>query len=250
MAQSFRFFGQKVLSVVVILVAGALSTACSTHTQRLELGELTGPPRGVFDFCVAHPEECEADAAFKVEPSTLIATAGGAGEAKSADTPPAPARSLGDADEGWTPDLMTLAHLVNAEINARIEYRTDQEVWGVEEAWRLPLSISGVSVGDCEDYALEKRRALINHGVSADRLSIATVWSAATGDHAVLVVRTDEADYVLDNAVDEILPVGATRYRWNLIQTGPHLLTWRQAARASAGGQTPTAGAATTARTG
>ena len=38
--------------------------------------------------------------------------------------------------------------------------RTDMEMWGREEVWSYPEGI-----GDCEDYALEKRRQLMALGV-------------------------------------------------------------------------------------
>jgi predicted transglutaminase-like cysteine proteinase len=56
-----------------------------------------------------------------------------------------------------------------------------------------------VAAGDCEDYALTKRRKLIALGWSARALRIAVARTASVEGHAVLVVATSQGDLVLDN---------------------------------------------------
>lgn len=83
---------------------------------------------------------------------------------------------------------------VNNAVNAAVEPRTDAEIWGEEEVWSYPTAI-----GDCEDYALEKRRRLMALGVPAGDLLV-TVARQPNGDgHAVLTVRTSRGDFILDN---------------------------------------------------
>lgn len=68
--------------------------------------------------------------------------------------------------------------------------------------------------------------ALIAAGVPAERLRLATAWSRMTGDHAVLILRLDDGDYVLDNTTPHIYNVADTAYRWDALQTGDSLLHW------------------------
>lgn len=195
----------------VIALAALASAACTSHgsgASQLTTAELIAPPQGVFHFCINRQEECGLGPQETTKPD------------EGAKLVSEPAAEMSD-DE-----VMILARQVNASINSAISYRTDYEQWGREETWLLPLSEEGVEYGDCEDYALEKRRELLAHGVPADRLSLATAWSELTGLHAVLIVRTSEADYVLDNATPHIARVGATNYTWRSLQTGSHLLSW------------------------
>jgi predicted transglutaminase-like cysteine proteinase len=53
-----------------------------------------------------------------------------------------------------------------------------------------------------------------------------TAWSEWTGQHAVLILRLDAGDYVLDNTTPHILNVSQTSYQWQAIQTGSSLLEW------------------------
>ena len=43
---------------------------------------------------------------------------------------------------------------VNDFYNRRIQFRDDQEVWGVVDYWASPLETLEKGRGDCEDYAL------------------------------------------------------------------------------------------------
>ncbi|MBL8578905.1 MAG: transglutaminase-like cysteine peptidase [Mesorhizobium sp.] len=83
---------------------------------------------------------------------------------------------------------------INNAVNAAVEPRTDMDIWGKEEVWSYPTN-----VGDCEDYALEKRRRLMEIGVAPGDLLI-TVARQPNGDgHAVLTVRTSRGEFILDN---------------------------------------------------
>ena len=78
--------------------------------------------------------------------------------------------------------------------------------------------------GDCEDYALAKRRELINQGWAASTLLIAVVRQQSGAGHAVLMARTDRGDLVLDNQDGDI-------HLWN---ETPYIYLKRQS-RANAG---------------
>jgi predicted transglutaminase-like cysteine proteinase len=88
--------------------------------------------------------------------------------------------------------------LVEVQNTVQIEgtYRLDQT-----HTW-APLSEKGW-VGDCKDFALEKRKELMAKGYEAKRLVIWAAWE--NGAHAVLVV--DRA-WVLDSQRDGIKPLG------------------------------------------
>lgn len=143
------------------------------------------------------------------------------------------AASFARAEDGRllaAPELFALLNRVNQRINMQIRPRDDIETYGVAEYWALPLTVEGTAEGDCEDYALEKRQALLEAGVPDSALFLAVGHSAATGRHAVLVVSTDQGDYVLDNMTPHILPWGETPYQWQLRQVPGDLLSWRHIA--------------------
>ena len=61
---------------------------------------------------------------------------------------------------------------------------------------------------------LEKRRDLMLKGISLADLLITVVRKPDGEGHAVLTVRTDQGDYVLDNLNDAVKPWEATGYRY------------------------------------
>jgi len=87
---------------------------------------------------------------------------------------------------------------------------TDQEHWGVVEKWDLPTD----GYGDCEDYVLLKRKTLIDAGWPRQSLLITVVRDKNGDGHAVLTVKTDKGEFVLDNQNENILPWSQTGYRF------------------------------------
>jgi predicted transglutaminase-like cysteine proteinase len=83
---------------------------------------------------------------------------------------------------------------VNAHFNATVVPETDEDLYHVAEFWTYPHGF-----GDCEDIALAKRRELIADGWPASTLLLAVVRESNGEGHAVLMVRTDRGDLVLDN---------------------------------------------------
>ena len=79
--------------------------------------------------------------------------------------------------------------------------------------------------GDCEDYVLAKRQALIAKGFPPSALRVAYVKTAAGEGHALLVVRTNDGDYVLDNLTTSIRKLAASGYRVQSI-AGSDPLVW------------------------
>lgn len=91
---------------------------------------------------------------------------------------------------------------VNRAVNAEIAFVPDPEEFGFEDYWTLPQE----GWGDCEDFALEKRRRLAEAGLPAAAMRLAVVQHRLLlFSHAVLTVDTDRGGIVLDDRHDEIL---------------------------------------------
>jgi predicted transglutaminase-like cysteine proteinase len=138
----------------------------------------TSIPIGHAEFCDARPDECQPNA----NPVSAIAL----------------------DDTHWNQLLQ-----VNAYYNSTIVPVTDADLYQVDEFWTYPNGY-----GDCEDYALAKRRALIDAGWPASTLLIAVVREANGNGHAVLLVRTDRGDLVLDNQEGMIRVWNETPYQF------------------------------------
>lgn len=134
------------------------------------------PPYGYVRFCEAKPDECSA--------------AGG----EERRFYPSPAR-LSELDE------------INREINRAIEPATDEEIYGMSEYWTLPGRR-----GDCEDYALLKRKILLQRGWPASALLLTVVRDEKGEGHAVLTARTALGDFLLDNKFDDVKLWSASGY--------------------------------------
>lgn len=109
---------------------------------------------------------------------------------------------------------MRMVNLINREVNRDVHKATDFDLYGLLEYWSLPRVIAGKMYGDCEDYALEKRRRLIAAGVPAEALSMAVAVTARGESHAVLVVSFESGDWVLDNLTPWATPWEDLNYRW------------------------------------
>lgn len=105
---------------------------------------------------------------------------------------------------------------VNSYVNSTITEVSDMEQYGREDVWTLPTS----GKGDCEDFALLKRKMLIERGWPASALSIAVGMTSQGEPHAVLTVATDRGSYVLDNLTSSILPSSQTSHTFYARQSG------------------------------
>jgi predicted transglutaminase-like cysteine proteinase len=117
---------------------------------------------------------------------------------------------------------------INDRINNAITYATDEAQYGVANLWTLN-AIGGY--GNCKDYALTKRQALIDAGLPESALRIAIVRTEQNELHAVLTVDTDHGDFVLDSIDPQIRPWADTRYAWLSRQSASDPLRWVSLAR-------------------
>ena len=98
---------------------------------------------------------------------------------------------------------------VNVVVNHTIKPMTDLEHYGATEHWAYPDD----GYGDCEDYVLLKRRMLMERGWPSSALFITTVIDVGDGGHAVLMVRTDRGDFVLNNLTDKVVLWSKARFK-------------------------------------
>ena len=166
-------------------VAGALALGQSqlprapTICLFVATGESARPPIGWVEFCAEHPVDCKA-------------------------APSAP-RDVVLSNKAWT-DLVR----INKWVNDNVKPMTDLEHWGVVEKWSYPDD----GYGDCEDYVLLKRRMLMEAGWPREALLITVVREKNGNGHAVLTVKTDNGEFILDNQEERILLWSETSYRY------------------------------------
>jgi predicted transglutaminase-like cysteine proteinase len=111
---------------------------------------------------------------------------------------------------------------VNEVVNRIVKPRSDLLAHGTKEFWSYPDR----GFGDCEDVALLKRRILSQRGIPFSNLLV-TVVSHKNGEgHAVLTVRTDKGDLILDYLNNDVKLWTQTGYRFHIRQSSSHTGRW------------------------
>jgi predicted transglutaminase-like cysteine proteinase len=167
-----------IAAAMLVAIVGP-ADATSERPIFISLGATSRPPIGWVDFCAQNRREC--------------------------DTKPVRARDVVMTPTTWR-DLVR----VNQLVNSTIKPLTDMEHWGVVERWSYPDD----GYGDCEDYVLLKRRMLIQAGWPRQALLITVVRDSRGDGHAVLTVKTDKGEFILDNQNEQILLWSETSYRF------------------------------------
>lgn len=105
---------------------------------------------------------------------------------------------------------------IHQDVNFDVEYKSDLEHYGKSDHWTLPFD----GLGDCEDYALMKKKLLLDAGWSKESLRLATCWvEDDLGYHAVLVVVDGDIWWVLDNREKHVRLWSRMRhYKWHKMQ--------------------------------
>ena len=146
---------------------------------------------------------------------------------KVCDTQPSVPRDVVLSAKAWN-DLM----LVNNWVNHNIKPMTDMDHYGMIQWWRYPDD----GAGACHSYALEKRRLLMRSGWPREALLMTIVREDhGRGDgHAVLTVKTDRGEFILDNLTDDIRLWSQTPYRFykRQSQADPNAWVWLSDPRA------------------
>lgn len=156
----------------------------------MRTGSITSQPIGHYEFCRRSPDECN-DRTRDARPVELTA-----------------ARWIAITE-------------INEAVNGGIEPRTDMEMHGRTELWSFPDV-----AGDCEDYVLLKRRLLIERGFDPSSLLITVVRRPNGEGHAILTVRTDRGEFVLDNLETRVVAWTQTPYRFLKRQSAHHSGRW------------------------
>lgn len=185
-----RTSGPAVAAAIVVMVGGvqwaraALSTVPRAPAPaRIELGRPTLPPLTYTVFCLRYEAECRPRHAFR----------GG---------------SIRLTEERWE-ELEEINRTVNLAIEpARNELGLAGEAWTINP-----------DRGDCNDYAVSKRHELLRRGWPARVLLLSEVVVSSGEHHLVLLVRTRDGDFVLDNLTPQVTPWSRTPYRWVRVQS-------------------------------
>lgn len=167
---------------------------------------VTQPPYGFVEFCQRTPEECRQG-------------------------PPEEQRFSA------TPERMSELNSVNQGVNHEITPATDLEVYGQTEYWAIPTTR-----GDCEDFALLKRKRLMARGWPASAVLMTVVRDEKGEGHAVLTARTMQGDFILDNKVDEVKIWHRTPYEFVMRQSYLNTRVWMSLDPKAASSTLPLAG--------
>jgi predicted transglutaminase-like cysteine proteinase len=164
-----------------VLVAALVmpANAASEPPAFIAVGAATRAPIGWVEFCSEYTPECE--------------------------TRSLEARDVLLSSKAWR-DLIR----VNKWVNETVKPITDLEHWGVVERWNYPDD----GYGDCEDYVLLKRRMLMQAGWPRQALLITVVRDRHGDGHAVLTVKTDKGEFILDNQNEDVVLWSETGYRF------------------------------------
>ncbi len=169
---------------LLLIIGGASSTQAQPTSVGVPVASApanaSGDARAPYawtDFCKRSPAECRVDV----------------NEAERVE---------------MTPKLWKTMVALNSRINRDIEAITDEDHWGVVDRWDLAED----GKGDCEDFSLLKRKRLAEAGVPRRAMLMTVVIDEENAGHAVLMVRTDRGDFILDNKRNAVLPWNQTGY--------------------------------------
>lgn len=205
-------FRGKLVGVVLISLVEmtALARADDNLVLYQKLGGPTLPPTGWVQFCADNPSEC-----------------------RGGTTTP---RDMALTVTSWAE-----LRRINRFVNEAITPMSDMLHWRVSEKWSLPTD----GYGDCEDYVLLKRKMLIDEGWPREALLITMVHDKNDEGHAVLTVKTDKGEVVLDNQSENVMLWTETEYRFFKRQSQSDENVWillgdsRPATAAASAGERP-----------
>lgn len=245
------------LSLAAGLWFTAQAAVAAPHpAPAMPLGATALPPAGYLDFCRRRAWDCGASQqevradVVKIEaimagnaPATQVALAATQPAALSPALAATPAPTDGEpalltaavetlaAPPGdpsapeMTRELWSAIKRANDQVNRAFRQSTDIATYGKVDYWATPIE-DGVGSGDCEDFVLEKQRALLAAGVPRQALNIAVVTTRAGEIHAVLLVATSQGEFVLDNLTPWIDPWNKTGYHFIQREVGGEAFKW------------------------
>jgi predicted transglutaminase-like cysteine proteinase len=171
--------GVVLLTSLAALLAAPTASMAQERVAFIAVGAVTTPPIGWAEFCIEYAPEC--------------------------DTRPSLPRDVALSTRAWV-ELKR----IDVAVNTSVKPMTDMDHWGVVERWNYPDD----GYGDCEDYALQKRKLLMAAGWPREALLMTVVRDTNGNGHAILTVKTDRGEYVLDNQTNDVLLWTDTGYRF------------------------------------
>lgn len=116
-----------------------------------------------------------------------------------------------------TPERLAIAAEINERVNSRIvPIRKDGQMnWAVNPA-----------AGDCNDFAVTKRHELIERKWPSSALSLAVVRTRGGEGHLVLLIRSRDGDFVLDNLQPRVRRWTDLNYQWLRVQSSANPRIW------------------------
>ena len=189
--QAFQAIGAIGMVSAAVFACATSSQAGQARASYAAVGAATSVPFGWVDFCRRYAGECvgRSDIALDVNLS---------------------ARALKAIER------------INAQVNTAVAPTTDKDHWGTVDQWDYPVD----GKGDCEDFALMKRRLLVEEGFPVQALLMTVVKDQQNEGHAVLTVKTNRGEFVLDNLHDRVIPWTETGYRFVKRQSQTDANTW------------------------
>ncbi len=172
-----KILGLGLFALATGSAAEAQTLAAVPNGRPIDHIGIARPVVGWVKFCERNPDECRVDVS---EPAVVT----------------------------LTPQVWRAIVLANRRVNARIKPKTDKEHWGLVDSWDFPDD----GYGDCEDYQLLKRRILAEQGLSRRAMRMTVVIDEQGEGHAVLMVRTDRGDFILDNKTSTVQAWNQTGY--------------------------------------
>ncbi|HZG28384.1 MAG TPA: transglutaminase-like cysteine peptidase [Ensifer sp.] len=184
----------------------AISTTGATATQHPKAGfepqayadttGVTSVPIGWHIFCKVHAVECHASSS----------------SAQRATLTEASWKTLLQIDQLVNQNIVGISDEDHYQIRAK----------GIANWWTYPDD----GKGNCNDYAILKKRLLIEAGWPSSTLFLTVVLDHHNEGHLVLMARTDRGDLILDNLEDKVLLWYQTGYTYLKRQSSEDPDTW------------------------
>jgi predicted transglutaminase-like cysteine proteinase len=203
------FLWRSAAAGIIFLALLGCSTASMAHNRppsmthpalSMTVGESVRPPGGWVEFCHTYKGVCDTMASVP--------------------------REVVLSKKAWS-DL----NRINLWVNDHITPMTDMAHYGKIQWWRYPDD----GAGACHSFALLKRRLLMQAGWPREALLMTVVFDQEGNGHAILTVKTDKGDFILDNLRSDIRLWSRTGYQFLMRQSQSDPNQWAAIVEGPAG---------------
>jgi len=178
-------------TIALFTCLGAVPGQTNEYPRFIRVGNAANTPIGWAQFCATYISECATKSA---EPRDIVLD-----------------------DKAWNSLVR-----INKWANDNVKPMTDMDHYGMIQWWRYPDD----GAGACHSYALLKRRLLMQAGWPRTALLMTIVHEKNGDGHAVLTVKTDKGEFILDNLNEKILLWSETPYRYSKRQSQADPNVW------------------------